>query len=144
MESSPTGFVSCCVDASFITGSGRTGWGMCIRNDRGEFVAARMSWSTLCLPVIEVETLGLLHALSWMRDYAYEKVCFEHDYKMVVDKFHSPGADVFELGSITQQCSRNLSTFPNFMVKFIRRQANTVAHCLARAALSRSSPHIYH
>lgn len=74
----------------------------------------------------------------------FQTVLFELDFKSVVDKIHSPGADISELGSIIQECSRIISSFPNFNVKFIRRQANSAAHCLARVALSKSSLHIYH
>lgn len=96
------------------------------------------------LPVAEGEACGLLQAIKWMTNFGYDRVLFELDFKSVVDKIHSPGADISELGSIIQECSGIISSFPNFNVKFIRRQANSAAHCLARVALSKSSLHIYH
>lgn len=110
----------------------------------GAFVATRSSWSAPSLPVAEGEACGLLQAIKWMTSLGYDRVLFELDFKSVVDNIHSPGADISELGSIIQECSGIISSFPNFNVKFIRRQANSAAHCLARVALSKSSLHIYH
>ncbi|KAG5106598.1 hypothetical protein JHK82_043568 [Glycine max] len=36
-----------------------------------------------------------------------------------------------------------LHKFPNFSVKFVRRQANAAAHALAKAAANNVSPYFY-
>jgi hypothetical protein len=64
--------------------------------------------------------------------------------KRVVDCLHSDTANVSELGAIINDCRRILATdFVNSHVKFIRRQANEVAHSLARVAPLLASFHIF-
>lgn len=132
---SSAGFVSCCLDASFMRGSG-IGWGVCIvvLLWQLELFLLRRGKHVVCFKL----------SSGRMTSLGYDRVVFELDCKSVVDNIHSPGADISELGSIIQECSGIISSFPNFNVKFIRRQANSAAHCLARVALSKSSLHIYH
>ena len=48
----------------------------------------------------------------------------------------SPGHDESEFHAIVSSIIYQLSLHSNFEVKFVRRQANMVAHTLARAACS--------
>jgi hypothetical protein len=68
---------------------------------------------------------------------------FELDSKVVVEKFHSNKIDDTELGDIMSHCKRLFSTYyNNSSVEFVRRQANDVAHRLAKAASCKASPQI--
>jgi hypothetical protein len=52
--------------------------------------------------------------------------------------------DMSELGDVIRDCQRlHNSFFTNSRVEFIRRQANEVAHALARVATSLASFHIF-
>jgi hypothetical protein len=60
---------------------------------------------------------------------------FELDSKRVVDSFHSLNQDFTEFGVILHQCKLMFSNFySNSSVEFVRRQANEVAHNLAKTA----------
>lgn len=113
---------------------------MCIRNMDGSFIAARASYSLPRLPVLEGEASGLWQALQWVQSLDFHNVIFELDCKCVVDSFNYRIVDISKFGSIIHECSKLLSSFPNFRVKFIRKQANRVAHSLAKVALSKSNP----
>lgn len=52
--------MECNVDASFSIHDNKDGVGMCIRNEHGEFVPAKMNWFTPQCEVHIGETLGLL------------------------------------------------------------------------------------
>jgi nitroreductase len=68
---------------------------------------------------------------------------FELDSKVVVDNFHSNKIDDTELGDIISHCRRLFSScYNNSSVEFIRRQANEVAHRLAKTASYIASPQI--
>jgi len=70
-------------------------------------------------------------------------VDFELDSKKVVDSFKSNNYDHTKFGSILKDCKSLVSRFyENSSVKFVRRQANEVAHQLAKAATLSTSFHI--
>jgi ribonuclease HI len=83
-------------------------------------------------------------ALNWVQDLQLENVDIELDSKNVVTSFHSKRNNVSELGDIIRDCVRLHKTyFRNSSVEFIRRQANKVAHILARVVTSIASLHLF-
>jgi hypothetical protein len=62
-------------------------------------------------------------------------VIFEIDSKNVVDAIYIVQLDIFEFSSLICNIRNILSLNSNFKVKFIKRQANMVAHKLARAVI---------
>jgi hypothetical protein len=56
--------------------------------------------------------------------------------KSIVDAIHQFRGGVLEFSFIVSNIINILSCNQNFMVKFVKRQANMVAHTLARAAIS--------
>lgn len=138
------GHFKCNVDAAFFKESNRVGIGICIRDDNGRLVKARTSWSTPLLDVPEGEAIGLLYAIRWAKELNLNNITFELDSKRVVDSFHSTRNDVSDLGAIIRECRTTFSSFfTNSRVEFIRRQANEVAHRLARAATFYASIHYF-
>jgi deoxyxylulose-5-phosphate synthase len=71
-----------------------------------------------------------------MEQQGISHVIFETDSKSVVDAIHHLHGGSFEFSFLISCINNILSCNPNFMVKFIKRQANIVAHTLARAAIS--------
>jgi hypothetical protein len=69
-------------------------------------------------------------------------VDFALDSKTVVDYFHKGGSNITEFGDVLNECIRK-SYFENSRVEFNRRQANEVAHALARVAPSIARSHIF-
>ncbi|GAU35225.1 hypothetical protein TSUD_205010 [Trifolium subterraneum] len=138
------GRYKCNIDASFSTILNKVGIGVCIRDDQGSFVLAKTEWFSPITNVDIGEALGLLHAMKWIQDLQLEHVDFELDSQIVVTKFHSKNRDESELGDIIKDCRTMFNThFRNSRVEFIRRQANEVAHVLAREATSLASFHIF-
>jgi len=117
----------CNIDASFPNGENKTGIGICIRDDDGAFVLARTELYAPRCGVHIGEALGLLSALQWVHDLILGPIDFELDSKKVVDSFASNKHNAIEFGSIVQ-------FYENSSVEFVRRQANAVAHELAKAA----------
>jgi hypothetical protein len=77
-------------------------------------------------------------------DMALDHVDLALDSKIVMDAFHKQLPDVTEFGHVLST-ARSLfsSSFTNSRVEFNRRQANEVAHVLARVAPFSASPTIY-
>jgi len=97
------------------------------------------------LPVDVGEALGLHLALQWLSDMQFDNVDFETDSKLTSDAFLSDRNDTSEFGCIISSC-RSLfnALFSNSRVEFVRRQANRIAHALAREATLLASPAIYY
>ena len=138
------GRYKCNVDASFCKATNIVGIGMCIRDDEGAFVLARTEWFS---PIVDVdigEAIGLLKAMEWTRDLHLLNVDFEVESKTVVDSIYGKQIGVSDFSVITNNCVHLLCTdLINSNVSFIRRQANEVAHSLAKAALLEASFRIH-
>jgi len=79
--------------------------------------------------------LELHHAIQWIHKLQLIKVDFEVDSKKVADYFNRGGRDITEFGFILDNCIQFCnSCLRNSHVEFIRRQANIIAHELAKTA----------
>jgi len=74
----------------------------------------------------------------------WDRVVFESDSASLVQTLSSPGHGDSEFCAIVSSIIYQLSLHSNFEVKFVRRQANMVAHALARAACSWASHCIFY
>ena len=134
------GRFKCNVDASFSEISNMVGIGMCIMDENGTFVLTKQECFS---PICEVhigEALELLSALDWVHNLNLGPVDFELDAKRVVDGFNSLNCGVTEFGNIIEHCKSLFSNYyVNSHVEFVQRQANEVAHNLAKTALLSAS-----
>jgi ribonuclease HI len=136
------GRYKCNIDASFSHSTNKVGIGICIRDEHGQFVAARTEWMEPILDVEVGEAMGLLSALIWVVELQLHNMDFEMDCKRVVDGLYSNRTYTSDLGAILSDCRLILATsFVNSHIKFIRRQANEVAHTLTRVSTSLASFH---
>jgi hypothetical protein len=73
--------------------------------------------------------------ISWLQDLGFSNVVIELDCKLVVDGIRGKLNFLTEFGTMLFACKASLSSLSNVRISFIRRQANNVAHLLARVAL---------
>jgi ribonuclease HI len=85
---------------------------------------------------VEGESIALLEALKVMHQRGISHVIFETDSKSVVDAIHHLCGGVSEFSFLVGNIINILFCNQNFMVKFMKRQANMVAHTLARTTIS--------
>ncbi|XP_058745894.1 uncharacterized protein LOC131618744 [Vicia villosa] len=126
--------MKCNVDAGFNTSRGTTNRGWCIRNHFGNFVCGGAAWDFGSFPIIEAEALAIKEAILSVIDLHMEKVTFESDSQSTIQDIHSGISGLSEFSFIISSIRSLLLNFPNFEVKFVKRQANSVAHSLAKAA----------
>jgi len=138
------GRYKCNIDASFSSSMNMVGIRICLRDDRGEFVSAKIDcFSPLC-DVDVGEVIGFHTVLRWMTDLHYDNIDFALDSKIVVDHFRSSVEDDSEFGCIMHACRQLFeNSFQNSHVEFNRRQANEVTHELARVAPYNANSHVY-
>jgi hypothetical protein len=89
------------------------------------------------------EALGLHSTLQWLSDMQFDSAAFETDSILTSDAFLSDRNDTSEFGCIISCRSLFTALFSNSRVEFVRRQANEVAHALAREATLLGSPAVY-
>ena len=139
-----SGRLKCNVDAAFSTNFRRTGIGVCIHDEEGAFVLAKMI-SLPCLHQVAVgEAMGLFEALQWLSDMSLDNIDFKLDSKITCDAFHSRREVVSEFSIITSCKALFSAFFTNSRVEFIQRQANAAAHALAGEVTFLASPIIYY
>jgi ribonuclease HI len=130
------GWFKCNVDAAFHKEINKTSIGWILRDHLGRFIAAETTWIDGSCSIVEGESIALLEALKVVRQRDYSHVVFESDSKSVVDAIHHFRGGNSEFSLLVTNIINFLACNQNFMVKFVRRQANMVAHTLARAAIS--------
>jgi len=105
---------------------------------------AKTEWMSPLLDVDLGEALGLLSAMYWVRDLQLGIVDFELDSKIVVDSLYGSKSGVSNFSAVINDCRRLLaSDLVTSDDRFIRRQANEVAHSFARVTLRHASFHIH-
>jgi len=138
------GRFKCNIGATFLNEWNITDLGMCIRNEEGVFVLAKVIPLLVMHNIVVGKVVGLYHALEWLSDMRIDNADFAVDSKSTVDAFNNPRPDISEFGLIIYACRSlfNLK-FTNSKVEFNQRQANEVTHALAGAATLLASPIIY-
>jgi ribonuclease HI len=127
----------CNVDASFHHDIGKTSMGWCVRDSLGRFVLAGSIWINGMCTVNEGEALAILEAMKELHTRGYTNVTFETDSQIVANAIYHVHSGVSEFSELICNIRNLLSNHYDFEVKSIKRQANMVAHKLARAAISR-------
>jgi ribonuclease HI len=135
-EKSLTGWYKCNVDAAFHQERNKTSTGWCLCDHMRRFFMAQTSWLDGSCSVVEGESIALIEALKGMRRRGYSHVVFETDSKCVVDAINHFRGGISEFSLLVSNINNTLSRNQNFVIKFVKRQVNMVAHTLARAAIS--------
>jgi ribonuclease HI len=138
------GWWKCNVDASFFQNPSITGWGWCVRDSAGSFVAADTNSCRHSFTVAEGEAMAMLEAMREATSRGWSNIIFESDSKTVIDAIDSNPQGRSELCSIIASIKALLQCNPNYEIKFTKRQANMAAHSLARAVISRPGRTYYH
>jgi ribonuclease HI len=133
----------CNTDAGVHGDAMKTSAGWCVRDHRGHFVLGGNSWIDETCSSNEAEVLALLEAMKELQQRGFNDVIFEIDAQNIVYATHHRTVGISEFSSIIHKIKCSLSLNSGFVVKHIRRQANKVAHTLAKAAFSWSRRHVF-
>jgi ribonuclease HI len=139
----PVGRLKCNVDASFFEANDATGWGWCLRDSRGQFQLAGTNIRHSLYSVVEGEACAIIEAMEEMILRGFKYVIFESDSRLVVDAITSSNNGISEFSHLIAHIQFLLRSNNYFEVKYVKRQANNVAHTLARAAYSMSSRRVF-
>ncbi|KAL8127779.1 hypothetical protein AgCh_014632 [Apium graveolens] len=133
------------VDAPVFQNAQSFTMGMVMRNYLGEFLAGK----NLCLPmadsVFKAEALGVREALSWIKDQQLHgtKVLVESDSLLTTKAIEGDKVICLEVGEVIEECKQALHNLSTVSVYFIRKNANRVAHEIARIPCLVNSQNIF-
>ncbi|KAK1353602.1 hypothetical protein POM88_008168 [Heracleum sosnowskyi] len=120
------------VDAAIHEGSSQFRVGMVLRDDTGVFVAGMVKRFDENATVLEAEATGMYEVLQWVCGLGVSQVVVESDSLVVVDALNKNRKYVSEVGSIFESCRVVLQQRCDLKVQHVRRQANKVAHSIAK------------
>jgi len=126
--------VECNVDAAIFEDVKQFGAGLCLRDEKGNFLKAFTATTTGVPTPREAEAWALHQAINWTHHLGMQNVIFELDCKLVVDNMVNNKKGSTEFHAILHRCRAILSNSPNSRMSFEKRQANLITHNLARAS----------
>ena len=102
------------------------------KNHQGRSCLARNLRKQGEISVFEAEAVGVLEALIWVYELNIQNVIIETDSMLTVQAINKHSENLLEVGNVLRECCSLLSTRQDISISFVRKQANNVAHMLAR------------
>jgi len=93
---------------------------------------------------VECEATALQQALQIALELGLNRVVFESNCQLVVNAVLNNRSYMNELGSLLSNSRSLLLSYVSYAITYIRRQANIIAHNLARASILHASPSIFY
>jgi len=139
----PTGKLKCNWDAVLISGQKIIGVGVVVRDDQGRVVASLAR----AIPGIDHPTVAESWA-AWLAVELYcvlgfQKVSFEGDSMILVSALNSEDHCWSAYGQLIEDTKIKLNSFSTKRLNHVPREANNVAHCLTKFALSQRSDNVW-
>lgn len=99
------------VDASVFPEAQHYSVGMVLRNHEGMFLGSRTCCFAGKVSVMEAEAMGILEALSWIKDkrMQHERVMVESDSQLTVKAIQSPASNLLEVGILLKVARNGLT-----------------------------------
>ncbi|XP_059453477.1 uncharacterized protein LOC132184014 [Corylus avellana] len=130
-------------DAALGERTGNVGLGAIIRNHQGEVLAARSLTRVGLLEPAAAEALGALMAIQLARDMGYLSIILEGDAKVVIEAVLSNEPDWSRRGHLIDDIRTALTSFTQWKMAYVQRDANKAAHRLARMATAQSMDKVW-
>jgi len=136
----PTDWIKCNVDCALFEVEGKFGVGICFRDSLGQLIQAHSMVFPSIPTAVEYEAPTIQQALQISLDLGLTRVVFETDCQLVVNAVLGNNSYVNELGILLSNCRTLLFFNASYALAYVGRQANRVAHNLARASILHASP----
>lgn len=122
------------VDATFSVAGAIFSVGMVLRDHTGDFLADKVIGFEAAATAFEAEAIGTREALAWIKHKQLQnrRVVLETDALLVVNGVNGNAENLLEVGEVVKQCKILLRELTHTSIHHVRRQANRVAHEIAR------------
>lgn len=115
-----------------VSGAESFSIGMVMRNHLENFIEGRTVTLYQAADALEAEVLEIREALSWVKNMDDRKVTVGSDSLVAVNAINGRNHFLLEVGHIIDHCRMVLQSLLGVSVKYVRKQANEVAHGLAK------------
>jgi ribonuclease HI len=130
----PEGELLLNVDASYSPERGSGGTGAIIRDSTGSFVGARVSFYEFMSDAATAEVTALREGLVLAQTMGCNRIRIQSDCLKVVETMRQGGFTATISGPVYEQCDMMWHDFVFISLEHCNREANCVAHELARVA----------
>jgi ribonuclease HI len=130
----PSGRLKVNIDGAFCPNQCKGGLGVIVRNENGDCIAAMHRSLPFISSAFQAEAeacrIGLLMAIQ----HGWDNILLETDCSALNTALANLEVDLSDVGCIVKDCREYLKNFASISVSHIYREANGVAHRLARLA----------
>lgn len=112
------------------------GVGVVVRDHQGAVIAALSAKRASAMDVDCMEAFAALAAIQFALDLGLHHIIFEGDSLTIVRAFHSVSKSLATFGHFVEQAKSLLPRFHSWAVQHVKREGNSVAHCLVRMAFA--------
>ncbi|KAM5569439.1 hypothetical protein ABKV19_016788 [Rosa sericea] len=142
-QSPPIGCVKLNIDGAFMLASGSGGIGMVLRDNTGQFLAAKGRPVMGLMSAEHAELLACKEALEFILERSLQPAIVETDSLVIKQQLSHAGVNLSRLGRIYEDLGVLLETLPNVTIVHTRRNANKSAHLVAAKASTTSQNLFY-
>ena len=130
-------------DGALFAAENRAGLGMVIRNSKGQVMLSLSEKTSLPYTAIEVEALAARRALKLALETGFQQITLEGDSQILISALVNNTHSLSSFGHILKDIQFLASCFSKINYSHVRRHCNTVAHSLARRAISLSQLQVW-
>ncbi|XP_042942883.1 uncharacterized protein LOC122277065 [Carya illinoinensis] len=135
-QAPPTAWFKVNWDAAVDRVKGLVGIGVVVRDDKGQTIATMRQSKSLFPDSLLAESFGALVATQFARDLGLTEVILEGDSLQVTRSLQGEVEDWSSSSMFLCEARTYLNLFAKWIVSHVRRNGNTVAHLLAKSALT--------
>ncbi|XP_071724433.1 uncharacterized protein [Rutidosis leptorrhynchoides] len=118
-------------DASFVYGDSSNRIGIIARNEQGKVIYAESAMLGPAENALHAETKAALHAITWAASMNVTKIDIEGDCLYLINDLRRNERSFASCGLLIDEIKNLAKTFSLCNFKFVKREANKVAHSLA-------------
>ncbi|XP_062155083.1 uncharacterized protein LOC133863104 [Alnus glutinosa] len=132
----PVGIMKINWDAALHKENKHMGVGVVICDDKGDVVVALSKIVPYIVDPLTAETVVVWHAARLVCEMGFQNVLMEGDSLSVIQELQKQGPNGSGCGQLIIDTKSILSSLDSVSFQHVKRDANKVAHCLAKFALS--------
>ena len=130
----PADLIKINFDGAVFSSTNAAGIGVVIRNNLGQVIASCSERLPQAFNSVEVEALAAAKAVSFAAELGITKAVLEGDSLTIMKALSNDNMSLATFGLILNDVKFSAENFDQLHYSHVKRECNTLAHCLARHA----------